>query len=124
MRKPQEPKDNAFGERLTKLRKAQRLSQKELAGRLGCDPSMISKLECGNKVPQWIEIYVNLSVALGVPVAEILGASESPGASADPGLVVRVRTLAERLSPAQVPAFLALLDAALDLATGHTAETP
>ncbi|HZF08177.1 MAG TPA: helix-turn-helix transcriptional regulator [Thermoanaerobaculia bacterium] len=94
-----------FATRLTRLREERQLSQKQLAARIGCPPRWISRYERGPQVPRTPEIYLRLSVALSVSLAELLGAPPTPGSPADP-----------RLAPAQMPALLAILDAALALA--------
>src|SRR5436309_14009432 len=93
---------NWFGARLTQLREARGLSQKELAARVGCPSIQISRYETGRKVPRTPEIYVQLSKALGVSVGELLGVP-APGMPVDPRLAARLRALGELLAPEQIP---------------------
>jgi transcriptional regulator with XRE-family HTH domain len=72
MTEPQEK--SSFAARLTRLREARNLSQKELAARLGCVPSLISKYETGRQVPRAPEIYLKLCAILAVSPGELLGA--------------------------------------------------
>jgi transcriptional regulator with XRE-family HTH domain len=109
----------SFAARLVRLREARQLSQKQLAARLGCPPSMISKYERGRQVPRTPEIYLQLCAALAVSPAELLGAPPAPGAPADPRLAVRVSALGERLAPEQISVLLAFLDTAFALADGE-----
>jgi transcriptional regulator with XRE-family HTH domain len=117
MTKPHE--STSFATRLARFREARRLSQKQLAARIGCEPILISRYESGRQVPRTPEMYLQLSAALTVSPVELLGALPGNGAFEDPRLVVRVRELSGRLAPDQVPALLALLDAALALAEGE-----
>jgi transcriptional regulator with XRE-family HTH domain len=108
----------SFATRLSRFREACRLSQKQLAARIGCPPSLISKYERGRQMPRTPEMYVHLSAALAVSPAALLGVPPGPGSIEDPGLALRVRELSLRLAPDQVSALLVLLDAALALADG------
>lgn len=60
-----------ISEKMRSLRKAKRLTQKELAARLYVTPSTVSKWENGAAVP---DIYAITSMAdiFGVPVSELL----------------------------------------------------
>jgi len=107
-----------FSARLTRLREECQLSQKQLAARIGCSPRQISRYEKGSQVPRTPEIYLQLSLALSVSLDELLGAPPNPGSPADPRLAERLHALGKRLAPAQIPALLAILDAALALADG------
>ena len=108
---------SSFATRLTGMREARNLSQKELAARLGCDPSLISKYETGRQVPRTPEIYLQLSATLAVSPGELLGAPPALE-PADPRLAVRVRALVEGLAPEQLAAVLDFLDAALAMGNG------
>jgi len=87
------------------LREERQTQPEAAAARIGCPPRWISRYERGPQVPRTPEIYLRLSVALSVSLAELLGAPPTPDRPADP-----------RLAPAQMPALLAILDAALALA--------
>lgn len=58
-----------FGKRLKELRKAQNVSQEELAHRVGFDRTYISLLERGKRNPSLISIH-NLAVGLETSAKE------------------------------------------------------
>lgn len=61
-----------FGNRLRQLRKERKLTQKELAGRIGVKNSVISFYEVGDRTPS-LEVLVKLSKALHVSTDVLLG---------------------------------------------------
>ena len=61
-----------FGDRLRRLRKERKLTQKELAGRIGVKNSVISFYEVGDRTPS-LEVLVKLSKALHVSTDVLLG---------------------------------------------------
>lgn len=61
-----------FGNRLRRLRKERKLTQKELAGRIGVKNSVISFYEVGDRTPS-LEVLVKLSKALHVSTDVLLG---------------------------------------------------
>jgi len=67
---------NNIGKYLTELRKYYRLTQDELAGRLGVSRQAVSKWETGNSLPD-IELLVQISDLYGVTVNEIVKADIS-----------------------------------------------
>lgn len=108
----------AFAARLTQMRVAAKLSQKQLAARVGCRPYLISRYERGLQLPRTPEAYVKLSAALAVRPDELLGVPPAQELPADPRLAVRVQALGERLGSEKLSALLAILDAALAVADG------
>lgn len=65
-----------FGNRLRRLRKERKLTQKELAGRIGVKNSVISFYEVGDRTPS-LEVLVKLSKALHVSTDVLLGLDKS-----------------------------------------------
>lgn len=61
-----------FGERLKKLRKEKRLTQKQLAAMIGVQHSIISFYEVGDRIPS-AEIIIKLSSVLHVSSDYLLG---------------------------------------------------
>lgn len=61
-----------FGERLRKLRKQKKLTQKQLASLIGVKNSIISFYEVGDRIPS-PEILIKLSTVLGVTSDYLLG---------------------------------------------------
>jgi len=113
----------SFAMRLTRYREARGLSQKELAARLGCDPSLISKYETGRQVPRTPKLYLQLCAILAVSPGELLGAPPAQELAAQP-FAVRVQALVERLGPAHLSALLDILDARLAMSDGGLPPAP
>jgi transcriptional regulator with XRE-family HTH domain len=67
--------EEAFGEVIRELRKAQQLSQEKLAEVSNLDRSFISLLECGRKQPSLITIF-QLAKAFKLPASKILSLVE------------------------------------------------
>ena len=65
-----------FGDRLRKLRKERKLTQKELASLIGVKNSVISFYEVGDRTPS-LEVLVKLSKALHVSTDVLLGLDKS-----------------------------------------------
>lgn len=65
-----------FGDRLRKLRKERKLTQKELANLIGVKNSVISFYEVGDRTPS-LEVLVKLSKALRVSTDILLGIDKS-----------------------------------------------
>lgn len=61
-----------FGERLKKLRKEKRLTQKQLAAMIGVQHSVISFYEVGDRIPS-VEVVIKLASALHVSADYLLG---------------------------------------------------
>ena len=61
-----------FGDRLRKLRKARKLTQKELASLIGVKNSVISFYEVGDRTPS-LEALIKLSKALRISTDVLLG---------------------------------------------------
>ena len=67
--------EEAFGEVIRDLRKANKLSQEKLAETSNLDRSFISLLECGRKQPSLITIF-QLAKAFNQPASKILSLVE------------------------------------------------
>ena len=67
--------EEAFGEVIRELRKANQLSQEKLAEGSNLDRSFISLLECGRKQPSLITIF-QLARAFNLPASKILSLVE------------------------------------------------
>ena len=67
--------EEAFGEVIRELRKAQQISQEKLAELSNLDRSFISLLECGHKQPSLITIF-QLAKAFNLPASKILSLVE------------------------------------------------
>lgn len=65
-----------FGDRLRRLRKEQKLTQKELASLIGVKNSVISFYEVGDRTPS-LEVLVKLSKALHTSTDILLGIDKS-----------------------------------------------
>ena len=63
-----------MGKRIRNQRKKQRLSQQQLARRLGISPQAVSKWERGENAPD-ISLLLDLSTLLGVRVEWLLGSA-------------------------------------------------
>ena len=63
--------EEAFGEVIRELRKANQISQEKLAEASNLDRSFISLLECGHKQPSLITIF-QLAKAFNLPASKIL----------------------------------------------------
>ena len=61
-----------FGDRLRRLRKERKLTQKELAGLIGVKNSVISFYEVGDRTPS-LEVLIKLSKALHISTDVLLG---------------------------------------------------
>ena len=110
--------ETTFATRLAQFREARGLSQKQLAARVGCSPGLISKYESGLQLPRTLERYAQLSEALTVAPADLVGATLG-GAAEGEELAAWVRERALRLGPAQVRALLVFFCAALSRLEGE-----
>lgn len=83
---------------LLNLRAHKGITQKEIAERMACDPSKISKLESGNDLNlKWGDIVRYLS-ALGAGVSVMIEDESLPAASRIKQHVFRIRDLLEELA--------------------------
>ena len=64
--------EDSFGSALRERRRAVKLSQRELADRVGLDFSYISKLENGRLPPPAADTIVAICAALGLPAEDLL----------------------------------------------------
>jgi len=67
--------EEAFGEVIRELRKANRISQEKLADISNLDRSFISLLECGHKQPSLITIF-QLAKAFNISASKIMSLVE------------------------------------------------
>ncbi len=67
--------EEAFGQTIKALRKAQKVSQEKLAELSNLDRSFISHLECGKMQPSLVTIF-QLAKALKVPPSKIVSLTE------------------------------------------------
>ncbi|WDZ91185.1 helix-turn-helix domain-containing protein [Nocardiopsis sp. HUAS JQ3] len=70
------------GERVRELRKAQKLTQQDLATRAGCSKPIIAQYELGYAKPS-ITNLIAVAEALGVPVGELFDYSDVTRRKAD-----------------------------------------
>jgi transcriptional regulator with XRE-family HTH domain len=68
--------EEAFGEVIREIRKAQNISQEKLAEVSNLDRSFISLMECGHKQPSLITIF-QLAKAFNLPASKILSLVET-----------------------------------------------
>ncbi len=66
-----------FAEKLKYTRKLARLTQTELAGRMGCTTQMVCQYESGARMPKW-ETMKRFAEALDVPLANLYGDEQAP----------------------------------------------
>lgn len=67
--------EEAFGEVIRELRKANQISQEKLADVSNLDRSFISLLECGHKQPSLITIF-QLAKAFNISASKIMSLTE------------------------------------------------
>jgi transcriptional regulator with XRE-family HTH domain len=60
-----------LSEKLTRARKAQGLTQRQLAAKMGVWPSVLCHWETGTRSPN-VDSLVRVAIALGVPAASLL----------------------------------------------------
>jgi transcriptional regulator with XRE-family HTH domain len=68
--------EEAFGEVIRELRKANQISQEKLADASNLDRSFISLLECGHKQPSLITIF-QLAKAFNISASKIMSSVEA-----------------------------------------------
>jgi len=64
-----------FGERLAYIRKEKKISQSDLAKRIGIHPNVLGRYERGEARP-FVEMAAKLAIALGVSTDYLLGNSD------------------------------------------------
>lgn len=67
---PRTSRQARLGRALRAVRKAQGLTQEELAGRADLHPTYVSDIERGARNPSW-DVVARLAEGLGVPVATL-----------------------------------------------------
>lgn len=67
--------DMELGERLRARRKKKRLTMAELAGRVGCDESYISRLEAGDRSLSGFRLGLRLCRELGLNPEDLVDAA-------------------------------------------------
>jgi len=96
-----------FGARLERARRRQKLTQGQLAARLGRTRNSVARWESGDSVPE-AELLVALSRELEVSI-DFLLTGAAAGAAHDPRLLARIETI-ERLPAERFEALLRRLD--------------
>jgi len=106
-------RDEPFGERLARLRKAAGYSHRELAAELGISQRMVAYYEGETEYPP-AHLLPALAQALGVSADQLLGLAEAPrnGRVRDTRLWRRFRQV-EQLPPAERKPIVQLVDAFL-----------
>lgn len=79
----------AIGQRIRKIRKAHRLSQDELAERIGISPTHMSHIETGNTKLS-LPVLVDLANAMGVRTDDLLYDSTAAQRSASIEAIVQI----------------------------------
>jgi len=106
---PIDPVDVAIGGRVRERREAKRMTQAGLASSVGVTFQQVQKYERGvNRIAA--ARLIQMAAALETTVADLVGET----IEGDTALVTRIRTLARRLSPAELDAlggFLAAIGA-------------
>ena len=64
---------SAFGQRLARLRRRQRLTQAQLARRAGLSVAVVQSLEQGVRSDPRLSTVLKLAAALGLPVGDLAG---------------------------------------------------
>ena len=88
----------SFGKKLAILRKEKKLSQTELAKKLGTSVSVISRYERDGMTPS-IETAKKLANLLETTVAYLLGETDNDDLLKDPEMVKRLKTIQEFSEP-------------------------
>ncbi len=106
------PKEEGFGVRLARLRKAQGFTQEQLAAELGISRRRIAYYESESDHPP-ASLLADLSRALNTPVEELLKSGvpqrKARPAALSPRLERRLRQI-ERLSPRPKQQLLSIID--------------
>jgi transcriptional regulator with XRE-family HTH domain len=110
---------DTIGERVTRIRKAQGLTQKQLAEKIGIKRSLVTDYETG-RLRLNGEVIVRFALALGVSADLILGLSDSAALPQRPDLKVtrRLREI-EGLPQHQKKSLLLTIDAYLKANNGR-----
>jgi transcriptional regulator with XRE-family HTH domain len=65
-----------IGTKLKELRTAKKLTQAELAGRIGIDRSMIAKVEAGKNINPTLSVLQKIANELGASIEVLCGSDE------------------------------------------------
>lgn len=79
--------DRTIGERVKIARHERAITQEELAGRAGCSPDIIRKLEQGRRTTAKISTLAKIANGLGITLSELLGRRERLDRSAPEGIL-------------------------------------
>lgn len=112
------PKEETFGQRLARIRKARGLSQRELAGRLGISQRVVAYYE-GQTEHAPAHMLSDLAKVLSVSLDQLLGAQpvRAEAIDLDVRLLRRIQEI-QRLPPSTKRAVLKVID---DLLESHAA---
>lgn len=66
-----------LGEKIRAARRAQRLTQRQLAAKIGIWPAVLCHWETGDRTPN-VDSLMRIALALGVPAASLLPDPEIP----------------------------------------------
>lgn len=108
--KPLNLGNESLGERLSKIRKAKGLTQKDLAEKIGIMRTRVADYELG-RIRLYDEMIIRFAIALGVKTDEILGLEVSKYDS-DPinlSLIKKVKQI-EKLPPGEKRALIKTID--------------
>ena len=86
---------SGFSKKLAALRRARKLTQAELAARLGISKSAVSMYERGNREPELVLLQA-MADFFQVSVSSLLGREEDPLVNADPELTEYLAGLRDR----------------------------
>jgi transcriptional regulator with XRE-family HTH domain len=77
-RKRVPPQKVSFGERLRRFRRERKLTQMQLAAKIGTDASYVARLETGKIGNPGLESLRRIARVLDLPVSELTGDASSP----------------------------------------------
>ncbi|HUZ18499.1 MAG TPA: helix-turn-helix transcriptional regulator [Spirochaetia bacterium] len=110
---PLQPRSESVGQRIARLRKAQGLTQAQLAQKIGISHTLVSDYECA-RLRLNDEMVVRVALALNASADEILGLSADHLAGDQPSLRLmrRIKKI-EQLPAAAQKALLRTIDMAI-----------
>ena len=123
-------KETEFGKRLRQVRRAQDISQEELALRIGTSKQVISRYEIGARVPK-INVASEFARILGVPVDYLLGNTDDPrlpeeimGTKNNDEILKVIENVVRRMTDVERRRMINLMHAAFDYLFEDQAGTP